>query len=164
VRTAGRLRAAWAAYRASPTWTKHWRYFAGSVITTVVSFAALTVFYGLVSVGAVAATLAANAVATVPAYWLNRTWTWGRSGRSDPWREMAPFWVSTALGVAFAMLTAAVAAHLCDVWRFDHLVSTLVVNAANLAAYAVGWVVKYVIFDRLWAASASGAERAGAAR
>ena len=54
----------------------------------------------------------ANAVATFPSYWLNRNWAWGKSGRSHLMKEVVPFWVMSAFGIAFSIVGASVARHL----------------------------------------------------
>lgn len=138
----------------SPLGVKLFRYVMGSVITTVVSFGVLTVVYGVLGWwGAVPSTVFANVVATIPAYWLNRTWTWGKVGRSDPWREVIPFWVLSVLGIVISMGTAEVAAGLAHSHHFGHLLTTVVVDGANLAAYGILFVGKYVVFQRLFRAA-----------
>lgn len=140
----------WAFYR-SPQGKKLYRYVMGSVITTIVSFAVLTLVYGVFRWwGAVASTVFANVVATVPAYWLNRTWTWGKGGRSDLWREVMPFWVLSIAGIAISMGTADLAAAFGRAHDLHHLVELVVVDGANLAAYGVLFVGKYLVFDRLF--------------
>lgn len=140
----------WAFYR-SPKGKKLYRYVMGSVITTIVSFAVLTLVYGVFRWwGAVASTVFANVVATVPAYWLNRTWTWGKDGRSDIWREVVPFWVLSIAGIAISMVTADLAAEFGRAHDLHHLVELVVVDGANLAAYGVLFIGKYLVFNHLF--------------
>ena len=83
------------------------RYTASSVITTIVSLAAVSGFYGFrIIPDAVWATLAGNVVGMVPAYQLNRRWTWGKRGRSHFRKEIAPFLMMSVLGIAFSQLGA----------------------------------------------------------
>ena len=35
-----------------------------------------------------------------PSYWLNRNWVWGKRGRSHSVKEIVPFWIMSALGIA----------------------------------------------------------------
>ncbi len=138
----------------SPQGVKYTRYFLGSVITTVISFLTLTILYGVVHRwGAVTCTVIANVVATVPAYWLNRTWTWGKTGKSDTWREVVPFWVASLAGIAISMVTAAWAADLARAHHFHRLGQTVLVDGANLAAYGVLFIGKYLLFERLFLAA-----------
>jgi putative flippase GtrA len=141
---------------------KYTRYFLGSVITTVISFLTLTILYGVVHRwGAVTCTVIANVVATIPAYWLNRTWTWGKTGKSDTWREVVPFWVASLAGIAISMVTAAWAADLARAHHLHRLGQTVLVDGANLAAYGVLFIGKYLLFERLFLA-AERRRRAGA--
>lgn len=142
-------------FRRSPLGVKLFRYVMGSVITTVVSFGVLTVAYALHWWGAVPSTVFANVVATVPGYWLNRNWTWGKGGRSDPWREVAPFWVLSVLGIALSMGTASFAASAAQTHHLGHLTAIVVVDGANLAAYGILFVGKYLAFERLFRAAAA---------
>lgn len=154
-------RRCWAFYR-SPLGKKLYRYVMGSVITTVISFGVLTLVYGVLHLwGAVLSTVFANVVATVPAYWLNRTWTWGKGGRSDPWGEVMPFWVLSIIGIAASMGTAQIASDLTRQHHLEGLTATILVDAANLVAYGVLFVGKYLVFNRLFAV-ASQRHRAGA--
>jgi len=131
--------------------TKLFRYVAGSVITTIVSFGVLTLVYGVFRWwGAVPSTVFANVVATVPAYWLNRTWTWGKAGRSDLWREVVPFWVLSIAGIAISIVTAALAADLGRSHHLHRMTEVVVVDGANLAAYGVLFIGKYLVFNRLF--------------
>lgn len=135
----------------SPLGVKLYRYVMGSVITTVVSFGVLTLVYGVLRLwGAVPSTVFANVVATVPAYWLNRTWTWGKAGRSDLWREVLPFWVLSIAGIVISMGTAALAADFARAHHLGHLAAIVVVDGANLAAYGTLFIGKYLIFERLF--------------
>lgn len=138
----------------SPLGVKLYRYVMGSVITTVVSFGVLTLVYGVLRLwSAVPSTVFANVVATVPAYWLNRTWTWGKAGRSDLWREVLPFWVLSILGIVISMGTAAVAGDVARTHHLGHLASIVVVDGANLAAYGTLFIGKYLVFERLFRAA-----------
>jgi len=160
-------RRCWAFYR-SPLGKKLYRYVMGSVITTVISFGVLTLVYGVLHLwGAVLSTVFANVVATVPAYWLNRTWTWGKAGRSDPWAEVTPFWVLSIIGIAASMGTAQIASDLTRQHHLEGLTATILVDAANLFAYGVLFVGKYLVFNRLFAVASqrhrSGSESGAAA-
>src|ERR1700730_8059815 len=70
----------WRLYH-TPTGKKMFRYTMVSVISTVVSFSVLFLVYGVLRVWSeVPSTIFANLVASVPAYYLNRNWSWGKSG------------------------------------------------------------------------------------
>jgi putative flippase GtrA len=98
----------------------------------------------------VPSTVFANLVASVPAYYLNRTWSWGKSGRSHVFKEVVPFWTMTAIGITMSIGTASVARHLSNVYDLHHFGRTVVVEGANTGAFALLWVVKFLVFNRLF--------------
>jgi putative flippase GtrA len=85
----------------------------------------------------------------VPSYYLNRTWAWGKSGRSHLWKEIVPFWVIAFIGVLFAGWTQGLAGH--DVKHHDitGLLRQIIILGAYLAGFGVLWLVKYVIFNKV---------------
>lgn len=135
----------------SPRGKKILRYFTASVITTGVSFAVLTLLFGVFRVWSeVPSTLAANLTATVPSYFLNRNWAWGKSGRSHVWREMVPFWTTSVVGIALSAGSAQLARNVTDQHHLHHLLATVTVDGANVFTFVVLWVVKLLIFNRLF--------------
>lgn len=135
----------------TPRGRKLSRYLMGSVICTVVSFVVLTLVYGVFRWWtAVPSAVFANGVATIPSYYLNRNWAWGKTGRSRVWREMLPFWVTSAVGIALSMGAAALARQYSLDHHLHHLASTVVVDGANLLTFVVLWVAKYLVFNRLF--------------
>src|SRR5271154_3838502 len=82
---------------------KIFRYSMVSVISTAVSFSTLFIVFGVLRLwGEVPSAIFANGVATIPSYWLNRNWAWGKSGRSHLMKEVVPFWALAAIGIGFA--------------------------------------------------------------
>jgi len=135
----------------TPRWKKILRYFASSVLTTGVSFVVLTLLFGVFRVWSeVPSTLAANLTATVPSYFLNRNWAWGKSGPSHVWREMVPFWITAVVGIALSAGSAQLARNVTDDHHLHHLLATVTVDGANVATFVVLWVVKLLIFNRLF--------------
>jgi putative flippase GtrA len=137
------------AYR-TPTGGRMARYTMVSVITTFVSLGVLTITYGLFHWSEVPATVFANCVATVPSYILNRRWAWRKSGRSHLWREIVPFWTASLAGIALSTVTATLARNFSNKHDLHHLASTIVVDGANLLAFGILWVVKFLIFNHLF--------------
>ena len=69
--------------RDTPQAKQLFRYTMVSVISTIVSFGVLLIVYGIFrAFSEVWSTVFANVVATVPSYYLNRSWVWGKNGRS----------------------------------------------------------------------------------
>ena len=140
----------WRLYH-TPHGRKLVRYAMVSVVSTIVSFAVLGILYGALRLWSeVPDTLVANAVATVPSYYLNRNWVWGKSGRSHLLKEVLPFWSLSVAGIVFSIFTASEARHLSDVHHFHHLGRTVLVEGANLAAFGILWVGKFLIFNKLF--------------
>src|SRR5580692_1066576 len=122
-----------------------------SVISTAVSLLVIGIVYGALHIWTeVPSTVLGNAVATFPSYWLNRQWAWGKSGRSHFVKEVLPFWVMAALGIAFSIIGAAIAHRIGVHYKLHHLELTLVVLVANFLSFAVFWVVKLLVFNRLF--------------
>jgi putative flippase GtrA len=122
-----------------------------SVISTVASFGVLAIVYGLhIIKGEIEATVFANVVATVPSYFLNRMWVWGKGGRSHVMKEIVPFWVMSAIGIAVSIGGAAVARHIGKTHHLTHIQETAVLLLANLISFGLFWVLKYMLYNRLF--------------
>ncbi len=137
--------------RDTPQVKKVVRYTMVSVISTVVSFVALLLIFGVMHLFAeVGSTIAANVIATVPSYYLNRSWVWGKNGRSHLTKEIIPFWVMSAIGVVVSMGGAALARRFGIDHHLSHEVETVVVLVANVGSFGLFWVLKFLLFNRLF--------------
>ena len=85
------------------------------------------------------ANIVAVSLGSVPAYYLNRAWVWGKRGRSHFTREVLPFWGFAFAGLITSTLAVNIAAGLTDV--------KIVANIANIAAFGLLWVVKFFVLD-----------------
>ena len=122
-----------------------------SVVSTIVSFGVLFLVFGVFKwFGEVTATVFANAVATVPSYYLNRKWVWGKGGRSHLTKEIIPFWSLSALGIFVSIFGAAAAKHFGKVHHLSHFDQTVIVLLANLFSFGIFWVLKFLIFNRIF--------------
>lgn len=138
-------------FRRSPQFGRFWRYSAVSAVSTVISLSGLYLFFRVLHVGSAAVSnLIATSIASIPAYYLNRTWSWGKSGRSHVLREVVPFWAITAFGVIASTIVVHFAAnfayHLAHTHRGREV--TIIVEFANLATYGVLWIGKFLVFNR----------------
>ena len=135
----------------TPRGRKLFRYAMSSVISTVVSFGVLTLVYGVFRWWTeVPSTLFANVVATVPSYYLNRNWAWGKGGKSHLTREIIPFWAMSVAGIVVSVGGASVAHQIGVHNHLSHLVQTGVVLVANVMSFGIFWVLKYLLFNRLF--------------
>ena len=131
--------------------TKLIRFTAVSVISTGVSFVTLFLVFGVFKVWTqVPSTIFANAVATIPSYNLNRKWAWGKSGRSHLMKEILPFWSMSAVGIAVSVVGAQAARHVSVKHHLPHLEQTIIVLVANVLSFAIFWVLKLLLFNRLF--------------
>jgi putative flippase GtrA len=127
------------------------RYSLVSAISTGVSLFVIALVYGVLHLWSeVPSTIFGNAVATFPSYWLNRKWAWGKHGRSHFLKEMVPFWTLAALGIAFAIIGAALARHVAIKYNLDHFETSVILLVANVISFAIFWVAKLLIFNRLF--------------
>jgi putative flippase GtrA len=127
------------------------RYAMVSVVSTVVSFGTLALVFGVFHFwGEIGSTVFANAVATVPSYYLNRGWVWGKNGRSHLMKEIVPFWAMSGIGIVVSIFGAAIARHLGIEHHLGHIQQTGVVLFANVMSFAIFWVLKFLVFNRLF--------------
>jgi putative flippase GtrA len=136
---------------AHPSSLKLIKYSAVSIISTVVSQLTLFLVFDVFSlVSEVPANILANVLATVPSYTLNRRWVWGKSGQSHFWREVAPFWILSFIGLAVSSLAVWGAGAFARQHHLHHFGTGILVNAANLLSFAVLWVGKFIIYNKLF--------------
>ncbi|MCW2540454.1 MAG: hypothetical protein JWN95_2179 [Frankiales bacterium] len=135
-------------------WRRLTRYTLGSVFCFLVAEIVLVIAFRTGLLGARGASVAGSVAGIVPGYLLNRSWTWSRRDRSDFWREVAPYWLTALLSTAIAALAIGVVnAAFADQSRSTRTV----INAATYCAvYGVLFVVKFIIFDRLFRPRATG--------
>ena len=117
------------------------KYSASSVIATVVSQVAFALCYWF-GTSAIVATLVAWVCGAVPNYVLNRRWTWGRSG------QKLPYTIIVVGSAVTAAIVTSVTDHLVQPLE-SHLWKTVLVTGSYLGTYAVLFIVKFVLFDRL---------------
>jgi putative flippase GtrA len=136
----------------APTENRWWRkvstYTAGSLVAAGCSELALIVCYAVLHLPAAASAVIAWLCGAVPNYWLNRTWTWRRTGRPHPRRELLPYAVIVLGTLALAaVVTRAVDAALSDSTAATR---TTMVAAAFLGVYVVMFLLRYLLLDRLF--------------
>ena len=120
-------------------------------MSTAVSFISISVLYGFKIIpGVMWSTLAGNLIASLPAYHLNRLWTWGKRGRSHFRSEIVPFWSMTFLGIAVSQVGAFWAKHEVHSHHWPHLFNTALVSFTNLFSFGIFWVLKLMVFNRIF--------------
>jgi putative flippase GtrA len=139
-------------YYHTPTGKKMFRYTMVSVVSTAVSTLILLLVFGVFRVWTeVPSALFGNIVATVPSYYLNRRWAWGKTGKSHMWREVVPFWALSIAGILLSVATESEARHIgLAHFAHDHVIRTGLVLGANILAFGVLWVIKFMVFNKLF--------------
>ena len=125
------------------------RYSLVSLLSVAVSQSVLAVAFGVLHWTAQLANIVACAVAAVPSFHLNRSWAWGRRGRSHLLREVVPFWVLAFLGLAFSTWAADLGSTMAHHAAASHAVTTAVVMTSSLLAFGLLWLGKFAIFNVL---------------
>lgn len=136
------------AYVRTPDFTKLWRYCAVSGISTVVSLAMLYLFYRVVGLRPAWANVVATCIATVPSYYLNRSWAWGKSGKSHVMREVVPFWVIAFLSLVLSTLAVQFAANQAKGVHSPDAKAAILLFA-NFVTYGFLWVAKFILFNKV---------------
>ena len=127
------------------------RYSLSSVITTGVSLSVILITYGFKWIhGIIEATLFGNVVAVIPSYYLSRAWAWGKRGKSHFRHEVVPYWAMAFLGIAFSLLGATYTKHLVHTHHWGHLANTALVGGVNVLSFAIFWVLKLLVFNRIF--------------
>jgi putative flippase GtrA len=135
----------------TPEGAKLVRYTAVSAISALTSIVILTIVYGVLRLWTeVWSVLFSNVMAGIPSYFLNRQWVWGKSGRSHLWREVLPFWVTSLTGIGFALVAASLARSYAQSHDLHHLARTVLVVGANVAAFGIVWLLKFLILNRVF--------------
>ena len=125
------------------------RYTMVSVISVIVTEIVLFFTFGVLKLwSAKTCNIVGVTVASVPSYYLNRAWAWGKTGKSHLWREVVPFWSLAFIGLAFSTWAADWAETQTAHWD-SHLQVTAVVVAASLGAFGILWVGKFILFNKV---------------
>lgn len=133
-----------------PRYKKIFRYSLVSVISIVVSQISFITAFGILHMwGARGSSIFATAMGAIPSYYLNRTWAWGKSGRSHLTREVLPFWTLSFIGLAFSTWTADFAASHASIVGPSHALQVGFVSLSYLGGFGILWIFKFIIFNKL---------------
>jgi putative flippase GtrA len=125
------------------------RYAMVSVVAVPVGELSIVVGVHVLALTAGWAGVFGNCMGAIPSYYLNRTWVWGKGGRSHVVKEVLPFWGVTLVGIAFAGWFV----HLGGNFSTDHKITgasrTLILLGSNLFAFGILWVGKYILFNKV---------------
>lgn len=119
---------------------KFLRYAGVSAITVPTNQILLFLFNTIVGLPAALANVIAVSLASIPAYLLNRHWVWEKRGRHSFVNEVLPFWVMAFCGLILSTIAVA--------WVASRWDNALAVALANLFAFGIVWMIRYVIMDQ----------------
>jgi putative flippase GtrA len=125
------------------------RYSTVSIIATVTSMIVLGLLVSATTMPAGFANVVATAVGTFPSFELNRRWVWSKTGKRSLRGEVGPFWILSFTGLALSTLTVSLAEAWAAAVGVDATTRTVVIEAANVAAFGSLWIAQFVILDRV---------------
>lgn len=128
---------------------KAFRYLMVSVVSVVVSQVVLFVLQLGLHWTAKSANILACVIGGVPSYYLNRTWAWGKRGRSHFLKELVPFWSLAFLGLVLSTWSADYAETHARNFTSGRVGQAMIVNATVIATFGVLWVVKFILFNKV---------------
>ncbi|HUP71244.1 MAG TPA: GtrA family protein [Acidimicrobiales bacterium] len=96
------------------------------------------------------ANIMACSIGGVPSYYLNRTWAWGKRGRSHFLKELLPFWSLAFLGLVMSTFSADYAETHARNFTDSRVVQALIVNVTVILTFGILWVVKFLFFNKVF--------------
>lgn len=125
------------------------RYLLVSVFNVALGQAVLGLSYLFLHWSAEEAAVAAVTVATVPAYFLNRLWVWGRTGRSHVLKEVLPFWTLAVCYLLVSVWVAHVAETVATRLSASRTVQTGTIMGILIIVSLALWAIRYLVLDAL---------------
>jgi len=132
-------------------WPKVVRYTGGSVVATGCSELAFVLLYGPLGVTPAWSSVVAWLAGAVPNYWLNRAWAWRRQGRPSVRRELLPYALIVGVTLLLATLATRAADRALTGAQTSGHARVALVAATFLGVYVVMFVLRFFMFDRLFA-------------
>ena len=74
---------------------------------------------------------------------------WGRTGKSHVVREVLPFWAIAAVSLVLSTVAVGVADREARLHLHSHVLETIVVEGANFGTYAIIWIGKFMLFNKV---------------
>jgi putative flippase GtrA len=133
----------------SPGGVKLFRYSMASAVAVVLSLSLLVLFNGVLGWSAWVSSTLATALATIPNYVMNRSWAWGKTGRSHLMKEVVPFWALAFIGWGLSTISVHAMEGYAKHHQFSHALSTFSVAVVYLAAFGVLWIGKFIFFNKV---------------
>ncbi len=136
----------WSWLRERPRLNRLLRYAATSGVATLVSEVTLVGLYAGRLLGASGSSIVANVAGAVPSYLLSRYWIWPEADRTGAARQVTLYWVTSVVSLVVSTAgTSLAAAHA----PAGHTAHTIVVGTSYIGTYALLWVAKYLVYQRV---------------
>ena len=132
----------------TPGGRKKIRYALVSVVAVPVGTVAVAVF-NIAGLTAGWSALCGNSVGAVPSYLLNRYWVWGKTDKNSLTTEILPFWAITLVGIGFSLVIGHEAGQFTKHHDITGALRIVILLVANVAAFGVLWVGKYIVFNKV---------------
>jgi len=136
------------------------RYALTSGVATGVSEVTLLALYASGFLGATGSSVVANLAGSVPSYLLSRYWIWPEADRGGAARQMGLYWATSAVSLIVSTAGTSLAAAHAPAGHASHV---LVVGTAYIGTYAVLWVAKFLVYQRVIFSRAPRAETGSSA-
>jgi putative flippase GtrA len=117
------------------------RYSGASAVGVVLTQALLVFLHGIVNIDAEVSNVMAVMLTSVPVFYLNKRWVWGKVGPAQMRREVLPFWAFTLLGLVVSTVLVTVVDNYTD--------RTWPVLLANIGGFGLVWVAKFLFLDSI---------------
>ena len=115
------------------------RYSGASVVGVVLTQGLLVLFVGILNIDAELSNLFAVMLTSIPVFYLNKRWVWGKAGPAQMRREVLPFWGFTLLGLVVSTVLVTVVDNYTE--------RTWPVLLANIGGFGLVWVAKFLFLD-----------------
>jgi putative flippase GtrA len=127
------------------------RYLATSGFGVVTTQLLLVIFLYLLVWKPTVSNFLAVTLTSVPVFFLNKHWVWGKKGKAHMRREVLPFWLFNVAGLALSMLAVVLVVNATKDPTVESLKhgNKLAVQFANIAGFGVLWVLKYLFLDKI---------------
>lgn len=127
------------------------KYAGGSVIATGCSEAVFVLMYGVLDTSTTWASIVSWFAGALPNYWMNRRWAWQRSGRPNFKHEVLPYGAIVLVTLVLATVLTGAAHALFTHFGVSASARVALVAITFLGVYGVMFILRYVLFDRLFA-------------
>jgi len=118
------------------------KYSMTSVVGVTVGQSMIFLFASVLEIGWGWANLYAVTIGTIPTFCMSRWWVWQKTGKSNLYTEVLPFWMMTLLGLLLSTIAVLVLEN-----RYPD--NKLLANVGNLIGFGVLWVAKFFVLDRV---------------